>query len=189
MATADLLLHPVRLRILQTLFGAHPLTTSQLRDRLPEIPPATMYRHVAVLAEAGVLEVVDEKRVRGTVERSYRVRAGQGLIDPAARAAMSREDHRRAFTAFSASLLADFDRYLAHDGADPAADGVVYQQAAVWLTDEESTALVEEIRAAVTARIGNARSGDRTRRFFSLVVVPDEPEPKPGLDTDRRQSG
>lgn len=82
MATADLLLHPVRMRILQALFDADPLTTAQLRDRLPDIPAATMYRHIAVLADAGVLEVVDEKRVRGTVERSYRVRKEQAVIDP-----------------------------------------------------------------------------------------------------------
>src|ERR1700712_2699189 len=90
MATADVLLHPVRMRILQTLFDADPLTTAQRRERLPDIPPATMYRHVAVLAEAGVLEVVNEKRVRGTVERSYRVRPEEAVVDPAARATMTR---------------------------------------------------------------------------------------------------
>ncbi|TWP53884.1 helix-turn-helix domain-containing protein [Lentzea tibetensis] len=175
MATADLLLHPVRMRILQALFDADPLTTSQLRDRLPDIAPATMYRHIAVLAEAGVLEVVDEKRVRGTVERSYRVRDEEVVIDPAARAAMTREDHQRAFTTFTASLMGDFDRYLAREGADPTADGVVYRQAAVWLNEEEFTALVEEIETAVTARVGNDRNDGRVRRLFSLVVVPDQP--------------
>src|SRR5436305_12078854 len=112
MATADLLLHPVRMRILQTLFDADPMTTAQLRDRIPDVAPATMYRQIAVLAEAGVLEVVSEKRVRGTVERSYRVRPEQAVVDPAAREAMTREDHQRSFTTFAASLMADFDRYL-----------------------------------------------------------------------------
>ena len=54
MATADVLLHPVRMRILQALFDADPLTTAQLRERLPDIAPATMYRQIAVLAEAGI---------------------------------------------------------------------------------------------------------------------------------------
>src|SRR3954468_141820 len=137
MATADLLLHPVRMRILQTLFDADPMTTAQLRERLLDIAPATMYRHIAVLADAGVLEVVSEKRVRGTVERSYRVRPEQAVVDPAARAAMTREDHQRAFTTFVASLLGDFDRYLKHDNVDPVADGVVYRQAGGWLTGAE----------------------------------------------------
>src|SRR5437763_3950734 len=128
MATADVLLHPVQMRILQALFDADPLTTAQLRDRLPDIAPATMYRHIAVLADAGVLEVAEEKRVRGTVERSYRVHQENAVVDPAARAAMTREDHSRAFTTFAASLMGDFDRYLAHQDADPASEGVVCRQ-------------------------------------------------------------
>ena len=175
MASADLLLHPVRMRIVQAVFGTDPVTTGQLRERLPDVPPATMYRHVAVLVGAGVLEVVEERRVRGTVERSYRVSQEQGRIDPAARAAMTRDDHRRAFTTFAASLMGDFDRYLTHDDVDPHRDGVVYRQAAVWLSDEEFAAMVAEIEHAVVSRVGNTRDGGRTRRVVSLVVVPDEP--------------
>jgi len=176
MATSDLLLHPVRMRILQALFDADPLTTSQLRDRLPDIAPATMYRHIAVLAEGGVLEVVEEKRVRGTVERSYRVRKEEAVVDPAARAAMTREDHQRAFTTFATSLMSDFDRYLAQEDADPHLDGVVYRQAAVWLTEEEFAEMVEEIEHAVVSRIGRATEDGRIRRVVSLVVVPDKPK-------------
>ena len=181
MATADVLLHPVRMRIMQALFDTDPLTTAQLRERLPEIPPATMYRHIGVLTEAGVLEVVEERRVRGTVERSYRVHQESGSVDAAARAAMTPEDHRRAFTTFATSLMGDFERYLTHDNANPHRDGVVYRQAAVWLTDEEFTAMVEEIEHAVVSRIGNSRDSTRTRRVVSLVVVPDQPtiEPQP----------
>ena len=175
MATADLLLHPVRMRILQALFDADPLTTAQLRERLPDIAPATMYRHIAVLAEGGVLEVVEEKRVRGTVERSYRVRKEEAVVDPVARASMTRDDHQRSFTTFAASLMGDFDRYFNHEGADPTADGVVYRQAAVWLTDEEFAEMIEEIEHAVVSRMDHAREG-RIRRVVSLVVVPDKPE-------------
>jgi DNA-binding transcriptional ArsR family regulator len=175
MATADLLLHPVRMRILQALFDADPLTTAQLRERLPDIAPATMYRHIAALAEGGVLEVVEEKRVRGTVERSYRVRKEEAVVDPAARAAMTRDDHRRAFTTFAASLMGDFDRYFAREEAEPNADGVVYRQAAVWLTNEEFAEMVAEIEHAVVSRMDRVREG-RGRRVVSLVVVPDKPE-------------
>lgn len=175
MATADLLLHPVRMRILQALFETDPLTTAQLRERLPDIAPATMYRHVAILAEGGVLEVADERRVRGVVERSYRVRKEEAVVGPGARAAMTRDDHMRAYSTFVASLMGDFDRFLARPGADPHLDGVVYQQAAVWLTDDEFTEMLNEIRHAVMSRMGGPRDGGRRRRVASLVVVPDEP--------------
>jgi len=170
MASLDLLLHPVRLRILQAMLDGHPSTTAQLRDRLPDIAPATMYRHVAALAAAGVLEVVDERQVRGTVERTYRVCWDRAEID--GRAAMTPDDHRRAFTAFTGGLLADFDRYLTREPADPARDGVTYRQAALWLTDEEMAELTDELRTTITARRANHQEPGRTRRMISVVAMP-----------------
>ncbi|GAA4864077.1 helix-turn-helix domain-containing protein [Saccharopolyspora cebuensis] len=172
MATADLLLHPVRLRILQTLLGSGELTTAQLRDRLPDVAPATMYRHVAALTQAGILDVVRETPVRGTVERSYRVRQDQALVDDDARTTMTKDDHRQAFTVFTGALMADFDRYLSRDDAEPAREGVLYRQGAVWVTEEEFAELVDELEAAVERR---TTPGDgRTRHVISLVLVPDK---------------
>ncbi|MFD9702092.1 helix-turn-helix domain-containing protein [Lentzea sp. NPDC059081] len=173
MASLDLLLHPVRLRIVQALLDGHPSTTTQLRQRLPEIAPATMYRHVAVLAEAGVLEVLDEKRVRGIMERTYRLCWDRAQLDGADRAAMTPEDHLRAFTAFTGSLLADFGQYVERDSADPAADGVTYQRASLWLTDAEHQELLAELRASITARTGGSPGPGRTRRLVGLVAMPE----------------
>ncbi|MFC5752881.1 helix-turn-helix domain-containing protein [Actinomadura rugatobispora] len=176
MATANLLLHPVRLRILQTLVGADEMTTAQLRERLPDIPPATMYRHIATLTQAGILEVVRERPVRGTVERSYRVRQDEALVDADARATMTKEDHRQAFAVFTGALMADFDRYLSRDDAEPAREGVLYRQGAVWVTADEFAALVEEIEAAVARRTRTTPGDGRTRHLLSLVFVPDKPD-------------
>lgn len=174
MASLDLLLHPVRLRVLRALLDGHPSTTAQLRERLPDIPPATMYRHIAALTAAGVLEVVEEKQIRGTVERTYRVRWDHAEIDAAERAAMTPDDHRRAFTAFTGGLLSDFDRYLAAEPADPTSDGVTYRQAALWLTDEEMADLLAELRTAVTTRMANYEATGRTRRMISVIAMPTE---------------
>ncbi|WP_406125418.1 hypothetical protein [Streptomyces sp. NBC_00989] len=77
--------------------------------------------------------------------------------------------------------MADFDRYLAHEDADPTSDGVVYRQAAVWLTEEEFAVRGEEIEAAVLARADRAGDGGRIRRVIGLVVVPDGPsQDQPG---------
>ncbi|MGW6054200.1 helix-turn-helix domain-containing protein [Streptomyces sp. NPDC055189] len=174
MATANLLLHPVRMRILQTLVGAGELTTAQLRQRLPDVSPATMYRHVATLTEAGILEVVRETPVRGTVERSYRVRQDGALVDEEARAAMTKDDHRQAFTVFTGAMMADLDRYLSRDDADPSRDGVLYRQGAVWATTEEFGALVQELEALIARYTQRAPGDDRERHIISLALLPDK---------------
>ena len=175
MASADLLLHPVRLRIVQAFLGDRTLTTADLRSELPDVPAATLYRHVGVLAEAGVLAVVGERRVRGAAERSYRLVTEAASVGAADAAAMSVDEHRRAFATFVAALLADFDRYAdaaAGPGLDPAADGVGYRQLALWLDDEEFTELVTELRAVLTARMALEPDGVRRRRIVSQVFLP-----------------
>ncbi|HYT79398.1 MAG TPA: helix-turn-helix domain-containing protein, partial [Actinomycetota bacterium] len=74
MARADLLLHPVRLRILKAFLGDRALTTSQLAAELDDVPAGSLYRHVALLTKAGILQVVAERRIRGAVERTYTLR-------------------------------------------------------------------------------------------------------------------
>jgi hypothetical protein len=53
MTSADLLLHPVRLRIVKEFIGDRALTTSQLAAELEDVPPGSLYRHVARLTRAG----------------------------------------------------------------------------------------------------------------------------------------
>ena len=172
-ATTNLLLHPVRLRILQTLGDADELTNAQLRERLSDIPPASMYRHVATLTQAGILEVVAERPVRGTVERTYRIRQGAALVDEDTRATMTKGDHRGAIAAFAGAMLADFERYLLRDDTEPSRENVLYRQGAVWVTDDEFAALVDDIEAAVARRTRSTTGDGRTRHLLSFAFVPD----------------
>ncbi len=172
MTTADLLLHPVRMRVIQAFLGQRMLTVAELREELPDVPAASLYRHVGLLADGGVLDVVGERKVRGAVERSYRLAAEQ--LSPEDTAAMTAEDHRRAFTTFVGLLLGDFDRYLQQAGQHPdlARDRVGYRQAAVWVTDEEFDEMVAELAGVLRARLANQPHGTRRRRLISTVNVP-----------------
>lgn len=174
MASADLLLHPVRLRIVQAFLGDRTLTTADLRAELADVPVATLYRHVGVLAEAGVLAVVAERKVRGAAERSYRLVTEAASVGGEAAAQMSVDEHRRAFTTFVAALLADFDRYADAGGPvlDLAADGVGYRQVALWLSGEEFAEVVAELRAVLAARTELEPDGVRRRRIISQVLLP-----------------
>jgi hypothetical protein len=174
MPSADLLLHPVRLRVVQAFLGDRTLTTAELRSELPDVPAATLYRHVGVLADAGVLTVVGERKVRGAAERSYRLVTEAASVGADDAAAMSPEEHRRAFATFSAGLLADFDRYLDRAGApaDPARDGVGYRQVALWQTDEEFAEFLADLRALLLARATAGPGEGRRRRIVSTVLLP-----------------
>ncbi|MCF6733765.1 helix-turn-helix domain-containing protein [Blastococcus sp. KM273129] len=172
MNSVDLLLHPVRLRVVQAFLGDRTLTTGELRSALPDVPVASLYRHVGVLADAGVLEVVGERKVRGASERSYRLVLEAADVPADDLNALSAEDHRRAFTAFVAALLADFDRYLDRGAPDLARDGAGYRQVGLWLTDEEFAGFLADLRALFQRRLSNRPGDGRRRRLVGLVNLP-----------------
>jgi hypothetical protein len=161
----------------QAFLGDRALTTSELRSELPDVPPASLYRHISLLVNAGVLAVVSERRVRGAVERTYMLRLSAAHIGRREVAQMTTEEHRQAFMAFVAGLLGDFNRYLARGGIDVLTDGVGYRLAAMWLTDAELGELMQEIVAALEPRLANAPKPGRKRRIFGGVLVPGDDAP------------
>lgn len=174
MDAVDLLLHPVRLRVVHALSGGE-LTTAELCARMPDVPRVTMYRHVALLADAGFLEVAEEHRVRGTIERRYRLRRDRPRIDGEAAAAMSPDDHRRGFAAAVAVLLAEFNAYLDRPDANPTADGVSYRQGVLWLSPPELTDLLADLLAALRPRLDNGPAEGRVPYLLSPILFPTTP--------------
>ncbi|TMR94780.1 helix-turn-helix domain-containing protein [Nonomuraea basaltis] len=174
MDALKLFAHPVRLRIVHAMAGNRVFTTSQLCDLIPDVSKATVYRHVGVLADAGVLGVDGEERIRGAVERRYRLRRDRATVDPEMIAALSREDHRKVFEAAIATLLAEFNAYLDRDHADPVADSVGYRQHALWLSPDELADLIEKMRAAIVPHLAHDPEPHRTRYLLSPILFPIE---------------
>jgi hypothetical protein len=185
MGSADLLLHPVRLRIVKAFLGDRALTTSQLAAELDDVPTGSLYRHVALLANAGVLQVVAERRVRGAVERTYTLRLFAARIGPDEARAMTAEQHGQAFMAYVAGMLADADRYLASDPPDPVRDGADYQVGAVWLTDAEFAEFLRELAMVFQPRLANPPGEGRRRRMVYTVFLP-APAQTSGEPTERK---
>jgi DNA-binding transcriptional ArsR family regulator len=170
---ADLILHPVRMRLLVAL-ARRQLTAGQLTELLPDVPQATLYHHLGLLTRAGLLHVVSERPVRGTVEKRYALADDTALLSPADLAHASREDHLRYFTLFVATLLADFARYLQQDAPlDFVADGVGYHETPFYLSDEEFAQAAAAVNQALLPFLGHQPAPMRRRRLFATIVFPD----------------
>src|ERR1700759_31015 len=172
MASADLLLHPVRLRIVKAFLGDRALTTRELAAELEDVPSGSLYRHVALLAKAGVLQVVSERRVRGAVERTYTLRLFAARITPEEARRMSADEHAEAFMVYVAGMLADADRYLASGAPDPARDGADYKVGAWWLPDADFAELPRDLSIVFQPRLANPPAPGRKRRMVYTVFLP-----------------
>ncbi len=177
---AEVALHPVRIRILRAVAGAR-LTTNDLFALLPDIPQATLYRHLNTLVKGGLVEVVEQRKIRGAVERVYALPAHGATLDPAALATATPEDHARYFTAFVSSLLSEFSRYLSREHIDFAADGVGYHQLVLHLTDAEMAKFAADLGGVLGPLLSHEPGGGRIPRLLATIMLPaDEQKLKEG---------
>ncbi|HSR19807.1 MAG TPA: helix-turn-helix domain-containing protein [Anaerolineales bacterium] len=171
---ADLIFHPIRARIIVEVSGRRT-TANELAESLPEIPRTTLYRHIKLLTEGGVLAIVEEKQMRGAVERVYALQREATDLTPEELRQMTKDDYEQAFAVFVASLLGDFSRYLdghATGPVDLAADGLRFGKAQLHLTEAEFQALLSQVYGALESVLGNKPAEDRKRRIVSVSFVP-----------------
>jgi len=168
---AALLLHPVRLRIVQAIAGREA-TAAELERMLGDVPRSTLYRHLGALTDGGMLAVVAERRIRGGVERTYRLNEGATVLGADDIKSLDRDDHLLGFTTFAATLIADFAAYLDASELDLEADGVGYRQVPIYVPDDEMAAFAAAVSAAVVPYL-QPRSSAVRRRTLTTVLIPD----------------
>ncbi|KTD86357.1 hypothetical protein [Paenibacillus etheri] len=72
---------------------------------LEDIPQATMYRHLNKLLKARILHVVEENKIRGTVEKVYYLANGGEDISPADVTEQSSDEHMNLLLKIITSLM------------------------------------------------------------------------------------
>jgi DNA-binding transcriptional ArsR family regulator len=178
---ASLITHPIRARILTALLGRQ-LTTQQIAQLLPDVPLPSLYRHVRLLAEAGVLKAVDEVRVKGAPTQVYAVQKGQTSLGPAecceaARGDATRADHLQYLMTFLNTLAETFRTYLEQEPFDPRTDPIHCLMESLHLSPDEYREFQQALQAFLEPWRARPPSPDRRRLLFAHMVLPDMPDP------------
>lgn len=163
---ADVLLNPVRMRIVQHLMLHQPSTAQEIGEHLTDIPKASLYRHLKKLTDCGLVCVVSENRVRGTVERVYALKK----IEP--EGGDKKQEMKRALESTMMTLLGEFERYLSRDDADILRDKFSMQTATLLLTDDEFAQFAREISLAYARVLDNKPDDGRKMRRVTLIISP-----------------
>ena len=169
MDLAEVVMHPARQRIFQYLLVHETATVKQLRAALPDIPVASLYRHVKLLTGCGMLQVAGERRIRGTVESVYRLdRAALRIAD----------DGGLMVQAALLRIGAAFSKYFSQAQRDPVADMLLMTSCTLRLTDGEFADFLAEINdVALKYMAKDAAAGCKTRQI-TLISSPTGQEGK-----------
>ena len=163
MEIAEVVMNPVRQRIFQYFLLHETGTVKDIRKALSDVPSASLYRHVKILADSSILMVVGENRIRGTVESIYRLN----------KSALSAGDASGNAVQMSLlSICAAFAKYFSGGDAAPERDMLLFTNCTLLLTDGEFTDFLSEINeVALKYMKVEAKVGSKTRQI-TLISAP-----------------
>lgn len=172
---ADLIIHPIRLRILQ-LLSREPLTTNQLDQLMPDVAKSSLYRHIRKLLEGGFIEIAETHPVKGTPENSYRLLDAPHITAEDSQQ-MSKEDHLHYFSSYVAGLVQSFKAYLdSQETLDLVSDRVGYSESLFYANIDEFDALVMPFRDQLSQLSQQTPQPGRRLRKLVLINHPEAEE-------------
>jgi len=169
---ASLVTHPIRARLILAVMG-RDLTTQEMAELLPEIPQTSLYRHVKALAEVGVLKVVGETAIRGTVEKRYAVQFSAVTFSKEDMLDAGHEEYLRLINGVLGGVTDVYQTYLARREPTLAED-TLFRVNAANMTDEEFWDFRKQLTDLLSSVQFNEMAPGRRRRVIALIGVPDE---------------
>jgi DNA-binding transcriptional ArsR family regulator len=170
---ADVILHPIRMRIIQALLGERKLTASQLTKLISDTPQATMYRHLKILVESNIIFIAEQNQIRGTFEKKYALSENGGQLSHEDMKEVNREYHKQYFMNFVATVMSDFGRYMDGEEVDPPRDGFSYIQSALNFSGEELIEFNKSFFSLLQKAKENKPTEERNRRIITIISIPE----------------
>ncbi|PPA69522.1 helix-turn-helix domain-containing protein [Jeotgalibacillus proteolyticus] len=167
----DLILHPIRMQVIQQL-SKGAATVNQLKDWLPDIPPATLYRHLNILKTNGIIFVIEERKIRGAVERTYALEKENPIMSLEDLTQMSGEEHLKIFMTFLSNVTGQAKNYLLGN-PDLANDPFGYNQLDLYLTKEELGELNNKMNELLKPFISKRPSTQNEKVALIQMLLPD----------------
>ena len=163
MEMAEIVMNPVRQRIFQYFLLHETGTVKEIRKALPDVPSASLYRHVKILADSSILMVVGENRIRGTVESIYQLNRDALTIE---------DENGNAVQMSLLSICASFARYFSSGNADPKKDMLLFTNCTLVLTDEEFSGFLSEINEIALKYMKVEATENSKTRQITLISAP-----------------
>lgn len=157
----------IRMRIIQFLIVHGEATTLDISKDLNEVPKTTLYRHIAVLEEAGIISVASTRQVRGTIEKTFTINPdalnGDDEIENA---------KNNAFT-YLMGVYGDFYKYFNDEGAADYDGRLFIKSHYMNMSDEEFDNFNEELMALLEKYENLGEGEGRLLRKISVISAPD----------------
>lgn len=170
----DCITNPVKCKLLLEIYSQGKTTAKHLADTYYDIPQATLYRHLKKMLNDGILQVVEETQVRGTVEKTYALALNISDHMETMLEENSGELYMQYFMQYILGFAKQFQAYCQSPNIKIKEDMTGFSLAPLYLSDEELTSLVTRISQAINEAKDNAPTPERKLRTIGVIISPAE---------------
>jgi hypothetical protein len=168
----DCLTNPVKCKLFLAVAAKKRATAKQLTETHPDIPLTSLYRYLKNMTESGILQVVEEHQIRGTVERVYAVAVDFAADIKKIMAENDGQGYMLLFSGFVTGLMREFREYAGRADIDLLRDGSGFTTAPVYATREELEQAIREIGAIIYPLTQNKQTEGRRLHSISIITTP-----------------
>ena len=170
----DCITNPVKCKLLLEIHSQGKATAKHLADIYNDIPQATLYRHLKKMLSDGILQVIEETQVRGTVEKTYALAFNINSDMKKMMEENSGELYMQYFMQYIIGFAKQFQQYCQSPDINIQKDMTGFSLSPLYLSDEELTALVTGISQIIDTVKNNEPKPDRKLRTIGIIISPEE---------------
>jgi len=170
----DCITNPVKCKLLLEIYSKGKATAKHLADTYNDIPQATLYRHIKKMLSDGILQVVEETQVRGTVEKTYALAYDINSNMETMVEENSGELYMQYFIQYIFGFAKQFQEYCQSPNINIKKDMTGFSLSPLYLSDDELTSLVTSISKIINTVKNNEPNSERKLRTIGVIVSPAE---------------
>ncbi len=180
----DCIGNPLKLRIMMLVSRNGPMTPKQILQETGA-SQTTLYRTLNSMQKDGILEVVQESKVRAMTERTYDLSIDFKHFDVDLVNSNDLDGYCSMFSSFSLGLIRDFQEYADDPDADLGRDSTGFASVGLYLTDEEARKLSWEMAELVEPYLSRS-SPEQNLHTMAFILTPPQKKdrvPENGANT------
>lgn len=163
---------PVKAKLIMEIREQERVTTGQLANVFNQIPQATLYRHMKKMLIDGIIKIVSEVPVRGTVEKVYALDFDFTENNKTIMETNDGKAYYQMAALYMLGILGEFKEYADRENIDLSGDGAGFSHVPIYATTEELFVALEQIKDILQPLISNSYKDGRKLRNLCIITTP-----------------
>ncbi len=164
--------NPIKCKLLFEIHNKERMTAKQLSETFNDITHATLYRYLKKMTADDILKIVEENKIRGTIEKVYSINSDLSIDIEKMILENNGQAYLMLFTQFVMGLTKEFREYASRTDINILNDGSGFSVAPIYATTEELAIIMTKIGEVLTPYFDNKKTNERDLHNIAIITTP-----------------